>query len=244
MKVEEYLKNKRSEGTLHFSLLDPNKTNPNQARELAEKLASAGTDAFLLGGSLGVNPTIASRIAVELKKTGLPVIIFPGDIGNIVPEADAILFMSLLNSDDPYFIIGAQIKGALIVKSYGLEALPTAYLIVGYGGAAGHVGRARPIGWEQIEVAVAYSLAASMLGMRFVYLEAGSGAPRTVSPKMVKAVKTNVPELFTIVGGGIRKPDDASKIARAGADAIVTGTIIEEGGDVESIIKAIKSVNK
>ncbi len=239
--MEEYLRNKRLEAPLHFSLIDPEKTGPEEAEKLGEKLASIGTDAFLVGGSLGVSPRRTSEVVTALKKTSLPVIIFPGDIGEIVPEADAILFMSLLNSDDPYFIIGAQIKGAPIVKMYGLEPLPTAYIIVGYGGAAGHVGRARPIPWEQREVAAAYALAASMLGMRFIYLEAGSGSPRPVPPEMVAAVKKAAPEVFLLVGGGIRSSDAALNVVKAGADAIVTGTVIEKGGDVASIVKTIKS---
>lgn len=113
-----------------------------------------------------------------------------GVAGNIIPRqrlriskyADAILFMSLLNSDDPYFIIGAQVLGAPLVARYGLETLPTGYVIVGYGGAAGCVGRARPIPYDKPELGVAYVLAARFLGMRYMYLEAGSGAPEPIPP--------------------------------------------------------------
>ena len=241
-KVEHYLLKRRSEGPLHFSLIDPHKVRSFEELEaLAKKLKAFGTDAFLVGGSLGVSPFKALETVRTLKKTGLPVIIFPGDLTNVVPEADAILFMSLLNSEDPYFITGAQVQGALLVASYGLESLPTAYIIVGYGGAAGFIGKARPIPWEHPELVASYALSAWMLGMRFAYLEAGSGSPRPVPPEAVAAVKKLVPQMFVIVGGGIRDPETARKLTENGADAIVTGTLIErDASALAELIDAIK----
>ncbi len=242
-KTEQFLIRKRMDnGVLHFSLVDPHKTGLEQAELIGEELSSLGTDAFLVGGSLGVSPQSAYEVVKALKKTGLPVIIFPGDIGNLAPNADAVLFLSLLNSSNPYFIVGAQVQGALLIASYDLEAIPTAYLIVGHGGAAGFVGHARPIPWEQHDIAAAYALAGYYMGMRFTYLEAGSGAPRSISPEMVARVKRIVNKGFLIVGGGIKDDSLAKKLAHSGADAIVTGTIIEK--DVEKakrIIKAIKT---
>jgi len=226
-RVERYLYERRAERVLHFSLIDPQKTNSDEAEKIGDMLASAGTDAFLVGGSTGICPFETEEIVKGLKKTGLPVIIFPGGVNNVVPSADAILFMSLLNSDDPYFIIGAHLQGSILVKKYNLEALPTAYVIVGHGGAAGQVGRARPVPYDNPELAAIYVLAGSMLGMRFAYLEAGSGAPRPVPPAAVRSSKTLSPNTFLIVGGGIRTPETAKELADAGADAIVTGTIIE-----------------
>lgn len=241
--VERSLREKREVGeVLHFSLIDPHKTGGGEAEELGDNLAALGTDAFLVGGSLGVSPQRAFEVVESLKKTGLPVLIFPGDVSNVVPNADAILFLSLLNSINTYYIVGAQVQGALVVSQYGLEALPTAYLIIGYGGAAGFVGQARPIPWEADEIAAAYALAGRMMGMRFTYLEAGSGAPRNVSPSMVAKVRKAVPSNFIIVGGGLREPREAAKLAKSGPDAIVTGTIIEEEGEesLKRIIRAIK----
>ncbi len=233
---------KRKKSVLHFALFDPHKTSGEEARESSRLLKELGTDAFLIGGSIGVDPSKASAVAKSIKEsTGLPVIIFPGDLGNIVREADAILFMSLLNSDNPYYIIGAQVQGAPLVKAYGLEPLPTAYIIIGYGGAAGFIGKARPIPWDQPFITLSYVLAARMLGMKYVYLEAGSGSPRPVPPEMIRVIKKHVPDVFLIVGGGIRDYDSARKAVEAGADAIVTGTIIEESIDkAKSIIDAIK----
>jgi len=241
-RVEQYLLSKRSEGPLHLSLIDPHKVKSFEELEsLAVKLKTYGTDAFLVGGSLGISPFKTLETVRVLKKTGLPVIIFPGDLTNVVPEADAILFMSLLNSEDPYFIIGAQTQGALLVASYGLEPLPTAYIIVGYGGVAGFVGKARPIPWEHPELVSTYALSAWMLGMRFAYLEAGSGSPRPVPSEAVAAVKRLVPQMFVIVGGGIRRPETARELVESGADAIVTGTLIERNASaLAELIDAIK----
>ncbi|MEM3948612.1 MAG: geranylgeranylglyceryl/heptaprenylglyceryl phosphate synthase, partial [Zestosphaera sp.] len=180
--VDSYLRGKVSSGgKIHFTLLDPEKIGDlNNADRLAEAMVSEGTDAFLVGGSIGVSERDVDALVTSLKKWGLPVILFPGNVSGISKHADAILFMSLMNSDDPYFIIGAQVLGAPVVAKYGIEVLPTGYVIVGYGGAAGYVGRARPIPYERPELGVAYVLAARFLGMRYVYLEAGSGAPEPI----------------------------------------------------------------
>jgi phosphoglycerol geranylgeranyltransferase len=241
-KVEKYLFERRKEGPLHLSLIDPDKTNGEKAEKIGDMLASVGTDAFLVGGSTGVCPFETEQVVRSLKKTGLPVIIFPGGLSNIVPSADAVLYMSLLNSDDPYFIIGAHIQGCLLIKKYNIETLPTAYIIVGHGGAAGHVGKARPVPYENPELAALYVLAGSMLGMRFAYLEAGSGAPYPVPPQAVALSKKLSPETFVIVGGGIRDPKTAYELVKAGADAIVTGTIIEK--DPEALREIIKTLSK
>ncbi len=244
-RVKEYIEGKLSSGKpLHFTLLDPDEiTNPKATLSVAEKMADAGTDVFLLGGSLGVTEHDLDAVIDVLEPLGLPIVLFPGNINGISMKADAILFMSLLNSDDPYYIIGAQVQGAPIIRRYRLEALPTAYLIVGHGGAAGYVGKARPLPLDKPEITVAYATAAEMLGMRYIYLEAGSGAPTPVPSKIVRAVKEAVSDARILVGGGIRSPEDAVKAARAGADIIVTGTVVEEDpGRAVSIVRAIKTI--
>lgn len=231
---------------LHFSLIDPDKVNDlDQVEKVATELADAGTDAFLVGGSLGVTQNDVEEVVKVLKRVGLPVILFPGSIAGIARNADAILFLSLLNSEDLYYVIGAQMSAAPIVYRLGLEAIPTAYIIVGYGGAAGFVGRARPIPLDKPEICVAYVLAAKYMGMRFIYLEAGSGAPQPVPVTMVSAAKRVAKDRVLIVGGGIRDFDTATRIAKAGADIIVTGTVIET--DIErakEIIKRLKALGR
>ncbi len=243
-RVAKYLLSMKETGQkVHMSLIDPEKVGSSeQLLQLAEELKAAGTDVFLVGGSVGVSEGLVDEVIKTLKAVGLPVILFPGNVSGVSKYADAILFMSLLNSDDPYFIIGAHIVAAPIIRRYGIEPLPTAYIIIGYGGAAGFIGRARPIPYEKPELTAAHVLAARYLGMKFAYLEAGSGAPRNVPPEHIRLSKTVSPETFLIVGGGIRDPETARDIAEAGADAVVTGTIIERDPErAKRIIKAVKT---
>jgi len=172
----------------------------------------------------------------------IPIILFPNNVTGISRYADAIWFMSLLNSVDPYFLIGAQILGAPLVKKFGIEPIPLGYLIVGEGGTAGVVGRAIPIPYNKPELAAAHALAGEYLGMRFMYLEAGSGAKNPVPPDMIRAVRHYV-DVPMIVGGGIRSREQALAAASAGADIIVTGNVVEESGmrrRVSEIIEGIK----
>ncbi|MCS7127796.1 MAG: geranylgeranylglyceryl/heptaprenylglyceryl phosphate synthase [Sulfolobales archaeon] len=239
-RIHKYIVDKlKGEGKLHFTLIDPAKSI-SDLEKIAGEAASAGTDAFLVGGSLAVTPEEAGSTARALKKHGLPVIVFPGNLNCLTPEADAVLFVTLMNSAEPYYIMGAQVQGALLVKRYGLEALPTGYVVVYGSTAVAHVGRVIPIPEDRPEIIAAYALAAEMMGMKYFYIEGGSGAPKPAPYVFPSTVKKYTKELIVIVGGGIREPDVASRIASAGADIIVTGTIVEE--DYEKAVKIIKAV--
>ncbi|BCU67286.1 geranylgeranylglyceryl/heptaprenylglyceryl phosphate synthase [Sulfolobales archaeon HS-7] len=244
-KVEKYLEKLRSEGeSIHFSLIDPEKL-PHDLEKVAKQLYNSGTSAFLVGGTLGVTHEIFQYVLDVLGDFDIPKIIFPSNTNLVDSKADAILFMSLLNSDDLYFVVGAQVYSSLMVKKLGLEALPTAYLIIGNGGTASHIGKARPIPFDNYVLASAYASAAELLGMRYIYLEAGSGSPETVRPEMIKSIKSVVPNAYLIVGGGIRSEDKAISVTEAGADIIVTGNLIEENIDkAVSIIERIRKVKK
>jgi phosphoglycerol geranylgeranyltransferase len=189
----------------------------------------------MVGGSTFTSTYHLDDVVEAIKKTvKIPVILFPNNITGICKYADAIWFMSLLNSSDPYFITGAQVLGAPIIKKFGLEAIPLGYIIVGENSAASVVGKACPIPYTKPELAVAHALAAQYFGMRFVYLEAGSGAKRPPSNDMIKMVKESI-HIPLIVGGGMRTGEQVKETVDAGADIIVTGTVIEEGGGVDKI---------
>ncbi len=245
MKVEERLREIIARnGAAHLTLIDPAEQEPEVAREVASDAAAAGTDGIMVGGSTRAGGELLDRTVLEVKKAvDLPVILFPASEAGVSRHADAIFFMSLLNSEDPYRISGAQRLGAPLVREFGLEPIPVAYLIVEPGGAAARVGRARPISRDGVELAVAYALAAQYMGMRFVYLEAGSGAEEPVPVEMVEGVKSAV-DVMLIVGGGIISPDGAAARVKAGADIIVTGTLVEGVQDrvnkIGEIIRAIK----
>jgi phosphoglycerol geranylgeranyltransferase len=173
----------------------------------------------------------------------IPIILFPNNVTGISRYADAIWFMSLLNSVDPYFLMGAQILGAPLVKRYGLEPLPLGYVIVGEGGTAGIVGKAIPIPYNKPELAAAHALAGQYLGMRFIYLEGGSGAKNPVPSEMIRTVKHHV-DVPLVVGGGIRSREQALTAASAGADIIVTGNLVEETGIKHKVSEIIEGIRR
>jgi phosphoglycerol geranylgeranyltransferase len=243
-RVEKYLLERiKAEGAIHITLVDPEKVTPPQASRVAENSRASGTSAMMIGGSTFVSQAHLDSVVRAIKRTvKIPTILFPNNITGISRHADAIWFMSLLNSVDPYFLIGAQVLGAPIVKKYGLEPISMGYIIVGDGGTAGIVGKAIPVPYTKPELAAAHALAGQYLGMHFIYLEGGSGAKNPVPPEMVRAVKHSV-DIPLIVGGGIRTKEQALAAASAGADVIVTGNIIESidaKQKVSEIIDGIK----
>ena len=240
--VESHLESVvRERGAAHLTLFDPEKVTPLAAKQLAQDVKKAGTSAAMVGGSTATSVYQLDSIVKAIKASGLPVILFPNDVVGLSQYADAVFFMSLLNSTNPYYLSGAQALGAPLVKRYRLEPIPLAYLIVGQqGGAVGFVGFANPIPINKPELAAIYALAAEYLGMRFVYLEAGSGAKQIVPPEMVRTVK-DACRIRIITGGGVRTPSQARSLVNAGAQFIVTGTIAEKASvrKVREIIRAI-----
>ena len=248
-KVEQYLLGKiDSEGAIHMTLLDPEKTGSNDCSAIAIEAEKAGTAAIMVGGStLASNSDLDEAVKKIKASVDVPVILFPNNITGVSRHADAIWFMSLLNSSNTYYLIDVQALTARLVKSYGLETLAMGYIIIGDGGAAGFIGQARPIAPDHPELALGYSLAAENLGMHFVYLEAGSGAEKPIPSKMIKLVKSHL-SVPLIVGGGIRDGATARQTMEAGADIIVTGTLVEETDKVREriydIVDNIKSVRR
>lgn len=244
MTVYEYLIERRTKGPLHMTLLDPDKQTPRDAGEMAAHAAKARTDAIMVGGSTGVTQDKVDETVLAIKQAaGVPVILFPASAANLSPHADAIYFMSLLNSRDPRFIVGEQRIAAGAIRAWALETIPMAYLVVEPGMRAGEVGRADLLPRGNPTLAIQYALAAQMLGMKLVYLEAGSGAPEPVPPGLVRAVKAAV-DIPVVAGGGVRTPEAARGLARAGADVIVTGTIVEiarDGAALGRIVDAVKA---
>jgi phosphoglycerol geranylgeranyltransferase len=242
-KVESHLlRTIREDGVAHLTLFDPEKLTPFSARKLAREVKEIGSAAAMVGGSTSTSVYELDAIVKAIKTSGLKVILFPNDVAGLSRNADAVFFMSLLNSINPYYLSGAQALGAPLVKKYGIEPIPLGYLIVGENaGAAGFVGNANPIPYGKPELAAIYALAAEYLGMRFVYLEAGSGAKQSVSPAMVSTVR-KASKIRIIAGGGIRAPSNARALVKAGADVIVTGTIAETAsvGKLREIIRAIR----
>jgi phosphoglycerol geranylgeranyltransferase len=243
--VEKYLLEKiKAEKTIHITLIDPEEVTPPQASRIASKAKASETSAIMIGGSTFVSSTHLDNVVKAVKRTvKLPVILFPNNVTGITRYADAIWFMSLLNSADPYFLIGAQILGAPLVKRHRIEPLPLGYIIVGEGGTAAVVGKAIPLPYDKPELAAAHALAGQDLGMRFIYLEGGSGIKKPVPKDMIQIVKhyINVP---LIVGGGIRTREQALDAASAGADIIVTGNLVERAGVKQRVSEIVEGIRR
>jgi phosphoglycerol geranylgeranyltransferase len=224
---------------LHFSLIDPDKQSPEVAGSMAKKAEQAGSSAIMVGGS-----TITSQKQVDgtvkaiKENSNLPVILFPSGAKFLSKYADAVFFMSLLNSRNLDYVIREHVKGAHFVKNSGIEPISMGYVIVEPGMTAGRIGEVDLVKKNDIDDAVGYGLSAQYLGMNFFYLEAGSGAKESVSDEMIKAVKRNI-DIPVIVGGGIRDEITAKKKVLAGADIIVTGTTLEKEKNLKQALKDI-----
>jgi phosphoglycerol geranylgeranyltransferase len=244
-RVEKYLLEKiAAEKTIHMTLIDPEKITPAQASMVAANSRAGGTAAIMIGGSTFNSQEHLDAIIQAIKSAvDLPTILFPNNVSGISRHADAIWFMSLLNSVDPYFLVGAQILGAPLIKKFNIEPISMGYIIVGQGGTAGVVGKAIAIPYDKPELAAAHALAGQYFGMRFIYLEGGSGVANPVPPEMIKTVKKYL-DVPLIVGGGIRTKEQAAAASQAGADIIVTGNLIEAADNKKRIADVIEGIKQ
>lgn len=247
MKVIDYIMEELEKSPLHFSLIDPDKQPPEDAGEMAEIAERVGSTAIMVGGSTLPSRKIVDDTVKEIKECStLPVILFPSGANFLSEYADAVFFMSLLNSRNPKYIIREQAEGAMTIKELDIEPIPMGYIVVEPGMKVGEVGEVDLIRRNDFVTAAKYALAAQYLGMKFVYLEAGSGADEPVPSEMIVFVKKNI-DIPLIVGGGIKDPATAREKVMAGADIIVTGTALEElffERKLSSIVKTIKECKR
>jgi phosphoglycerol geranylgeranyltransferase len=237
MSVYSYLKKViREKGAGYLPLLDPDRLEAKKLIHMAVNLEAAGVDALLMGSSLLLSATM-DRILQDIKKEiNVPVIIFPGSLNQVSQYADAILFLSLISGRNPDRLIGDQVKAAPAIKEYGLEPISTGYLLIESGNttSAQFMSNTMPIPRDKPDIAMAHALAAEYLGMKMVYLEAGSGAKHPVPDATVQSVSQYV-SIPAIVGGGIRRPEVAAQKVKAGASLIVTGNILEKKGGMKLV---------
>ena len=218
----------KKKSTLLFLLIDPDNTDPSSLADFIRHADASGVDGFLVGGSLSSIAQLDAFITRIKTVTKNDVIIFPGGVHHISPAADAILFLSIISGRNSDHLIGQHVIAAPIVKRIGLEAISTGYLLIESGAAttAEFMSSTRPIPRKKTEIAVAHALAGEYLGMKMIYLEAGSGAEQTVPNEMVSAVSGMI-QIPLIVGGGIRSPEIAHQKVEAGATIIVIGNHFE-----------------
>lgn len=243
MKVKEYLKNKLNQGAVHITLIDPSRQLPEVAGRLARTAQEVGSDLVLIGS---VSPT-GQRVLMETveavrNRATIPVIFLPTGSESISLNLDALLFLSMLNSRNADFITSTHARIAPVLKKLGVETIPVGFILVEPGMKIGELAEADLVTRDNFWQAIGYALTAEYMGMDYVYLEAGSGAAQPVPAGMIRAVKREL-SIPLIVGGGIRTAIDARRVRQAGADIVVTGTVIENAGYRErlrSILSALK----
>jgi phosphoglycerol geranylgeranyltransferase len=234
----------RTRGAGYLVLLDPDKQSPEALAAFAKTCEAQDADGILVGGSLLFDDRFDRAVEAVKKAVRIPVVLFPGNGRQLSRHADAVLFMSLISGRNPHFLIGEQVTSAPIVRALGLEPVSMAYLLVESGEttAAEFMSGTRPLPRTKPEIAAAHALAAEYLGMKLVYLEAGSGAKQSVPEVLIAAVRKTV-SIPVIVGGGIRTPEDAAAKVKAGASFVVTGNALENAGEADLIRKLADAVH-
>lgn len=237
------IKKRLKKENLHFTLLDPAEQSPEKSAEIAKRCADFGTDCIMVGGSDNITVKKSHQTIKEIKKfIDLPVIIFPSSSKSISKEADAIFFMSLLNSQKREYLISKQVEGAPLIKKFNIEPISMGYIVLNTGTktTVERKGKIIKLGSKDV---VNYALTAEYMGMKMVYLEAGSGADKPIPKDKISLVKKNI-GVPLVIGGGIRNGKSAYEAAVSGGDIIVTGTIVEKSPEkLKDIIASIKKAS-
>jgi putative glycerol-1-phosphate prenyltransferase len=229
----------KSKGAAFLSLVDPDADHDLEHRIRA--MCASGVDAILVGGSIVGTANLDGFVRLVKSFSTLPVVIFPGDSMQLSSHADAVLFLSLLSGRNPEYLIGEQVKASPVIREMGLEPIPTGYLLIESGGLTSvlFMSHTLPIPRDKADIAKYHALAAQYLGMKLVFLDAGSGARESVPTDMINAIKDYV-DIPIVVGGGIRDPDEARAKIDAGASAVVIGNVLEDKPEmVKSFAEAI-----
>ena len=225
-------------------LIDPDKVNDDNMKELIQLSTEAHVDYFFVGGSLVISTYLDECIQYIKANCEIPVILFPGSPAQVSKYADALLYLSLISGRNPELLIGQHVVSAPVVKQSGLEIMPTGYMVID-GGApttVSYISNAAPLPSDKNEIAMCTAMAGEMLGMKLIYMDAGSGAKRAISESMIQKVSSCI-DIPLIIGGGITTPEKAYLNCKAGADIIVVGNAIEKDpGLIKDISAAIHSV--
>jgi len=229
------------DGKVFAILIDPENHPPGILRKTVEAASRAHVDVIMVGGSLTSLPIDETLMTIK-SITQIPVVLFPGNLLQLSTKADGILLLSLLSGRNPEYLIGNHVLASQFLKKSGLEIIPTGYILIDghYLSSVEYISNTRPIPSEKADIIVATALAGEQLGLKLIYLEAGSGANERVSEDIVAQVKENI-TVPLIVGGGIRTPEDIRNLYKAGANGVVVGTAVE---DDYKILPALAAVRK
>ncbi len=237
MSVYNYIQDTiTKKGAGFLVLIDPDKTNGSRLQKFIETCDKSGVDGFLIGGSLMLGTNLKDSIDIIKQTSTKPVVIFPGSISQVLPTADALLYISLISGRNAEQIIGKHVMAAPIIKETGIEPISTGYMLIESGSVttAEYMSGSKPIPRNKPEIAAATALAAEYLGMKMIYLEGGSGAEMSVPKEMIKLVSSSC-SVPIIVGGGIREPETANAKVKNGASIIVIGNHFEDEYNWESV---------
>jgi len=225
-------------------LIDPDKVNDESVMKLVSRSVDAGVDYLLVGGSLVISNYLDECVQLIKKSCEIPVILFPGSPSQVSKYADAILYLSLISGRNPELLIGQHVVSAPVVKKSGLEIMSTGYMVID-GGApttVSYISNAAPLPADKNEIAMCTAMAGEMLGMKLIYMDAGSGARQAISEEMIRQVAQCI-DVPLIIGGGIISPEKAYLNCKAGADVIVVGNAIEKDGRlIKEMALAVHSV--
>jgi len=214
-------------------LIDPEKMHSEQLLlPLIEKIRILNPHFIFVGGSTVSEAEFSACLSILKANTKIPLIIFPGSQTQVSSKADAILFLSLISGRNPDYLIGHQIKSAHIIREVNLEAIPTGYILIDgeKNSSVAYVSQTTPIPNDQISIAVKTAIAGEMLGLKAIFMDAGSGANKAISDEMIQSVKAQI-SLPLIIGGGIKTVEGVENAFAAGADVVVIGNKIEEDID-------------
>ncbi len=244
-RIHQLLQERKLKGQKSFAvLIDPDKVNVARTEQLVAKAVDANVDYIFVGGSLVISNNLDECIRQIKVSCNIPVIIFPGAPSQVSRYADALLYLSLISGRNPELLIGQHVISAPVVKQSGLEIMPTGYMVID-GGApttVSYISNAAPIPSDKNEIALCTAMAGEMLGMKLIFMDAGSGAKKPITETMVEKVAAGI-EAPLIVGGGITNPEKAYLYCRSGADVIVVGNAIEKDASlIKEISAAIHSV--
>jgi len=230
MEILNKLTNDISGGGKKFAVLvDPDKSTPASLKKLAGIAEKAGVNYFFFGGSLLMHGKGEAQIRILRDHSDIPVVLFPGSTLQVFPNAHGILLLSLISGRNPDMLIGKHVESSAMLKASKLEIIPTGYMLIESGRptSVSYISNTLPIPSDKPDIAVCTAITGEMLGLKLIYMDAGSGAQNPVPAGMIQQVKKEI-SVPLIVGGGISDPEKARKALKAGADVIVIGNAIEK----------------
>ena len=234
----------RSHAPGFFWLVDPDKIDAHKPDPRWAQAGEIGVTAFLVGSSQDNGMGLDTQLATLREHADIPLILFPGSASQVSPHFDAVLFLSLLSGRNPEYLVGEQVKGTRLIREYGIEPIPTGYILIDTGTETSVAKRSgtEPIAERDVDAICDHALCAEYMGHAFVYLEAGSGAGRPVTPPVIQRVRREI-AIPLIVGGGLKTPDACANAVSAGADFVVVGTVLENDYSVDLLSGMVDATN-